>query len=173
MLPTPSQTIGPFFHHRLEGIVTADVVPPGSAGSVVVRGRVLDGEGAPVSDAMVELWQAGPDGSFPEHDGEGFTGFGRCLGDRDGWYAFTTVKPGRVDADQAPHLDLSVYARGLLQRVVTRIYFPDEVAANADDPVLSAIDERRRATLVAEPDGEGLRFDVHLSGEGETVFFVW
>ena len=173
-MSTPSQTIGPFFRHRLDGIAGADVVAPGSPGAVTLHGRVLDGEGVPLSDALVEIWQADADGAFAtSDDGHGFTGFGRSLSDGDGHYSFTTVQPGRVDADQAPHIDMSVFARGLLQRVVTRVYFPGEADTNAADPVLASVDADRRATLVAVPDGDGLRFDVHLAGEDETVFFIW
>jgi protocatechuate 3,4-dioxygenase alpha subunit len=134
---------------------------------------VLDAAGAPVPDALVEVWQADGDGDFPDADDGGFPGFGRCLVDDDGGYSFSTCKPGRVDGVQAPHVDLSVFARGLLQRVVTRVYFPDEQDANAADPVLASIDEARRSTLVAEPVDDGLRFDIHLAGERETVFFRW
>jgi protocatechuate 3,4-dioxygenase, alpha subunit len=170
--PTPSQTVGPFFSFALGRVGGPDLVPPGSPGALVLEGRVLDGEGAVVPDAVLELWQADPGGRFPD-DG---WGFGRCLTDAAGCYRFTTVKPGPVDASQAPHLDLSIFARGLLQRLVTRVYFPDEGTANADDPVLGAVaDPARRATLLARPaaDGDRLVFDVRLQGDGETVFFAW
>ena len=170
--PTPSQTVGPFFGFAFDKVGRPDLVPPGSPGSVHIEGRVLDGAGEPVPDAVVELWQADAAGRFPD-DG---WGFGRCLTDPAGGYCFTTVRPGPVDAVQAPHLDLSIFARGLLQRLVTRVYFPDHEAANAADPVLRAVaDPARRATLVARagPDASVLTFDVRLQGEGETVFFAW
>jgi protocatechuate 3,4-dioxygenase alpha subunit len=186
--PTPSQTIGPFFSFALERPGQADLVPPGAPGALVLTGRVVDGAGDPVADAVIELWQADPGGAF-RTDGGRWTGFGRNFTDGSGTYRFTIVKPGRVDDRQAPHTDVSIFARGLLQRLVTRVYFPDEVAANATDPALSAVaDPARRATLIArvDPGDDGtatstsagtaagtLRFDIRLQGEGETVFFAW
>lgn len=164
---TPSQTVGPFFHFAF-GWAGAALVDPAAPGAFVLGGRVLDGEGVPIADAVVELWQADPLGVLRD-DG---WGFGRALTDATGRYAFTTVKPGRV-AGQAPHANLSIFARGLLQRVITRVYFPDEVAANAADPVLAAIgDPRVRDTLVAVSDGRELCFDIHLQGPRETAFFL-
>jgi protocatechuate 3,4-dioxygenase alpha subunit len=172
--PTPSQTIGPFFRFGMEGMERQDLVPPGSPGAVTIFGRVFDGAGDLVPDAMVEIWQADRGGGFPPESEPGWTGFGRCLSDGDGRFRFTTVKPGRVAYDQAPHIDVSVFARGLLQRLVTRVYFPDETAANDADPLLCSIDDAAvRATLVAVDEGGRLRFDVHLQGDTETVFFVY
>lgn len=181
MLPlTPSQTVGPFFSHALPWPDGPYVVPAGTAGAFWLRGRVLDGAGDPVPDALVESWQADPAGRFahpddPRGSDVDFRGFGRCPSDADGRWAILTVRPGRVpDAAghmQAPHIDLSIFARGLLDRVVTRVYLPDEPDANAEDPVLSRIPEDRRSTLVATPEENGFRFDVHLQGERETVFF--
>jgi protocatechuate 3,4-dioxygenase alpha subunit len=147
---------------------------------------VLDGHGDPVPDGLVETWQADPDGRFDHPDDPrgaakpaipGFRGFGRSATDEHGRFAILTVKPGRLPSadgrDEAPHIDVSVFARGLLDRVVTRIYFPDETEANAADPVLASIDDARlRSTLlaVACADG-GLRFDIHLQGADETAFF--
>lgn len=167
--PTPSQTVGPFFSIGAAWMAFADLVDRTAPGAMSISGGVYDGSGGPVADAMVEIWQAGAGGQLPsEH------GFGRALTDAGGRFEFATVKPGRVDATQAPHIDVSVFARGLLQRLVTRIYFPDEGAANEADPVLASIaDPAARSTLVAVPDGDGLRFDVRLQGEGETVFFDW
>ncbi len=132
-----------------------------------------------MTDAVVETWQADPEGRFDHPDdprgpsGSGFGGFGRCLTGPDGRYRIVTVKPGAVGDGQAPHIDVSVLARGLLDRVVTRIYFPDEVAANATDPLLATVPRERRHTLVAVDDGPGsLRFDVRLRGAGETVFLA-
>jgi protocatechuate 3,4-dioxygenase alpha subunit len=181
--PTPSQTVGPFFAGALPWPDGPHVVAPGTEGAFRLSGRVLDGAGEPVPDALVETWQADPDGRFAHPDDPrggaaraGFRGFGRCPTSADGWFWVLTVKPGPVPgADgrpQAPHLDVSVFARGLLDRVVTRVYFADEPAANAADPVLQAIaDPDARATLLARPDGDGYRFDIRLQGEGETVFF--
>jgi protocatechuate 3,4-dioxygenase alpha subunit len=135
-----------------------------------VGGRVLDGAGEPVPDALVETWQADPGGS-------GFRGFGRCATDAEGRWAVRTVKPRPLPtADggrEAPHLDVSVFARGLLGRLVTRVYFPDEAEANAADPLLASIqDPAARARLVATPDGDRLRFDIRLQGDQETPFLA-
>jgi protocatechuate 3,4-dioxygenase alpha subunit len=143
------------------------VVAPGTEGAIVLRGYVLDGDGVPVPDALLETWQADPDGGFDP----GFRGFGRCPTDEDGAWEITTLKPGPVGDGQAPHIDVSVLARGLLDRVITRIYFADEAEANAADPVLSRLSEPQRATLVAEPEDGGYRFDIHLQGAHETTFF--
>jgi protocatechuate 3,4-dioxygenase alpha subunit len=175
---TPTQTVGPFFAHCLPWPDGPDVVAEGTAGAFWLRGRVLDGAGEPVPDALVETWQADPSGHFDHAEdvpGTPFRGFGRSPTDAQGRYAIRTLKPGRVPGPdgrpQAPHLDVSVFARGLLDRVVTRVYFPDEAAANAEDPVLAGLPEHRRATLVAGPAEDGYRFDVRLQGAHETVFF--
>ena len=160
--PTPSQTIGPFFGFGLAWLHGRQLVPPESPGAVVISGRVLDGTGAPVPDAVVEMFQVGPQR------------FGRALTDPAGRYRFVTTKPGPVDERQAPHLEVSVFARGLLQRCWTRCYFPDEGVANRADPLLQAIpDPDRVATLVAVSEAGALRFDIRLQGEQETVFFDW
>ena len=158
---------------------------PDDPGAIRIEGTVHDGGGAPLNDALVEIWQANRAGRYahPEDTREelpledGFTGFGRCGTDADGRFGFVTVKPGTVPGPdgrpQAPHIDVSVLARGLLKRLVTRIYFPDEDDANAADPVLASVDPALRSTLVAVPDGDGvLRFDIHLQGDRETVFFA-
>ena len=180
---TPSQTIGPFFAVGLIWPDGPDVVPEGTPGAVRIGGRVLDGQGDPVADALVETWQADPQGRFPHPDDprgpgdRGFRGFGRCATDAEGRWAVRTVKPGPLPAPdggaEAPHLDVSVFARGLLGRLVTRIYFPDEAEANAADPVLAAIeDPAARARLVAVADADGLRFDIRLQGDQETPFLA-
>jgi protocatechuate 3,4-dioxygenase, alpha subunit len=171
--PTPSQTVGPFFACGLSWMDGRDLVAPGAPGAVSLVGRVLDGDGAGVPDALVEIWQADASGRFGEESGAGWTGFGRCPTDDDGGYRFTTVKPAPVDGDQAPHIDVSVFARGLLQRLVTRVYFPDEERANRTDPVLASVDGQARRTLVATAEGDVLRFDIHLQGDAETVFFEY
>ena len=220
---TPSQTIGPFLAIGLPWPDGPFVVPEGTPGAITISGLVLDGAGEPVPDALIETWQAAPDGSFAHPDDPrgpgaarrpapglapgrtvpvpgrgcgcraggcgcraggagtaGFRGFGRCPTDGDGRYRIITLRPGALPGPdgraEAPHLDVSVFARGLLDRVVTRIYFPDEAAANAADPVLAAItSDDRRATLiaVAEPGaGPGtFRFDIRLQSGRETVFF--
>jgi protocatechuate 3,4-dioxygenase, alpha subunit len=180
---TPSQTVGPFLGIGLTWDDGADVVPDGTPGAVWLRGRLYDGQGAPVPDGLVETWQADPDGGF-DHPADprgavsradGFRGFGRCPTGPDGQWAIRTVKPGPVPAadgtPQAPHIDVSVFARGLLDRVVTRVYFADEADANATDPVLSAVPATRRGTLVAERTQDGYHMDIRLQGEHETVFF--
>jgi protocatechuate 3,4-dioxygenase, alpha subunit len=182
---TPSQTIGPFLHIELPYEGEEALVPPNHRGAIRLVGSIFDGEGQPVDDALVEIWQANAAGRYvhPEDTREdlpleeGFTGFGRCATDSEGRFEFITVKPGPVpgpdDRPQAPHIDVSVFARGLLNRLVTRIYFPDEAEANAADPVLSLIeDEAKRETLIARPEDGALRFDIHLQGEDETTFFV-
>jgi len=181
---TPSQTVGPFLHMALSWVGGQYVVPAAAPGGVWLRGRVLDGAGDPVGDALVETWQADPDGRFDHPDDprgaakpavEGFTGFGRCPTADDGSYGIFTVKPGRLPTPdggtEAPHLDVSVLGRGMLNRVVTRVYFPDEAEANAADPVLAAIEPPRRATLVATDGPGGLHHDIRLQGDDETVFF--
>lgn len=180
--PTPSQTVGPYLHIGLTWDDGANVVPDNTDGVLTIRGRVYDGLGEAILDGMIETWQADARGRFahPEAVGatemaenlepKGFRAFGRAV-TLDGEYEIRTVKPGRVDAQQAPHIDVSVFARGMLNRCVTRIYFPDEGPANAADPLLSQVPEARRATLVARDEGEHLRFDIHLQGNEETVFF--
>ncbi len=182
---TPSQTVGPFLHIGLPWADGPFVVPEGTPGAVRITGTVIDGAGQPVPDAIVETWQADPDGRFAHPDDPrgaqqsalaGFRGFGRCPTDEQGRYEILTVKPGPLPAPEggleAPHLNVSVFARGLLDRLVTRLYFPDEAEANAADPVLNAIQDSRRGTLVARHDGDGYRFDIHMQGENETVFFA-
>ncbi len=172
--PTPSQTIGPFFHDALLEKDLTKLVPPDHPGAIRIEGAVYDGAGEPVPDAMVEVWQADPAGRYGSED---FSGFGRSRTDAGGGFAFVTVKPGPVtDQDgtlQAPHVNVVVFARGLLRQVITRLYFPDEGEANAGDPVLSSIgDAGLRETLVARDEGGGAyRFDVRLQGEGQTAFF--
>jgi protocatechuate 3,4-dioxygenase, alpha subunit len=172
---TPSQTIGPFLSIGLPWPDGPDVVPEGTRNEVTISGRVFDGAGEPVPDAMVETWQADPDGRFDHPDDprgpvSGWRGFGRCPTDDDGGYAIRTVLPGALPGE-APHLDVSVFARGLLHRVVTRIYFPEHAGAHAADPVLASIPEHRRHTLVAHASDGGYLFDIRLQGAEETVFF--
>jgi protocatechuate 3,4-dioxygenase alpha subunit len=179
---TPSQTVGPYYSIGLTWEDGSWVVPEGTPGAFWIRGRVLDGEGELVPDAIVESWQADPEGRYNHPDdprgaeARDFRGFARAPTIPDGGFEIHTVKPGPVPgpdgSTQAPHLEVSVFARGLLNRVVTRIYFADEGERNAADPVLQSVPEERRSTLLAEPSEDGYRFDVHLQGEGETVFFA-
>jgi protocatechuate 3,4-dioxygenase alpha subunit len=176
---TPSQTVGPYFSIGLPWPDGPNAVADGTPGAITVSGVVYDGAGEPVPDALIETWQADPDGRFADLHGHGgpselagFRGFARSGHEEgDGSYAIRTVKPGAVDG-QAPHIDVSVFARGMLQRCVTRIYFPDETEANAADPVLASVPAGRRDTLVAERSEGGYRFDIRLQGPGETVFFA-
>jgi protocatechuate 3,4-dioxygenase alpha subunit len=178
-----SQTIGPYLRIGLEWMVIEDLAPSGVAGERVrIEGRVFDGDGKPVNDAAVEIWQANSLGKYasPEDAQEkplesGFRGYGRCLTDESGAFRFRTIKPGRVpgpDANlQAPHVVVTVFMRGLLKQLVTRMYFPDE-PSNADDPILKRVPADRRATLVAKKTGDtALQWNVHLQGADETVFF--
>jgi protocatechuate 3,4-dioxygenase, alpha subunit len=161
--PTPSQTVGPFFalglclrpHHAL--------VDPGRAEAIRLGGRVTDGAGEPVFDAMVEIWQADAEGGH----GDGF-GWGRCGTDADGRFEFVTVKPG---GEGAPYATLLVFARGLLKPLMTRVYFPGE-PANEADPLLSALTDAERAGLMAVAADCGYRFDIHLQGDHQTTFLA-
>jgi protocatechuate 3,4-dioxygenase, alpha subunit len=190
---TPSQTVGPFFKYGLtpdgkydwNDAFTSNLVTPDASGERIrVEGRLFDGDGAPVPDAMLEIWQADAQGRFadPQDDrgvpNTAFRGFGRCGTDANGGYAFDTIKPGPVpDPDgkpQAPHILLAIFARGMLLQLYTRIYFDSE-AANAADPVLALVPAGRRGTLIAaRKAGNGgaiYRFDIRLQGDNETVFF--
>ncbi len=180
---TPSQTVGPFFAIGLPWENGPLVVPSGTPGAITIVGAVYDGHGEPVPDSLLETWQADPEGHFADLHGHGgpsrlsgFRGFARCATDEHGRFALVTVKPGAVplpqDGAQAPHIDVSVFARGMLNRCVTRIYFADEGDANASDPVLQTVAPERRPTLIARPSDDGYSFDIHLQGPEETVFFA-
>lgn len=189
---TPSQTVGPFFAYGLTpeqygypltSIAGGDLATSDADGErISIEGRVLDGAGEPIPDAMVEIWQADGQGRYahphdPRGSNTGFKGFGRVgTGtDPDCRFIFRTVKPGSVDGRQAPHINVIVFARGLLLHAYTRIYFSDEAEANARDPVLAVVPPERRSTLIAERQetvsGVVYRFDIHMQGEAETVFF--
>jgi len=183
LLLTPSQTTGPFVAISFERSTVENVAPEGVSGErCLIRGRVLDGDGKPVDDAVVEIWQANAHGRYahPEDTREkllenGFRGFGRALTDHNGAFRFSTIKPGQVpgpgDRLQAPHLVVVVLMRGLLKHLATRVYFPDD-PANADDPILVLVPAERRSTLIArEVDTGVLEWDIVLQGENETVFF--
>ncbi|MBK1786496.1 protocatechuate 3,4-dioxygenase subunit alpha [Prauserella cavernicola] len=174
-MSTPSQTVGPYLGLGLPWDDGPSVVDEGTPGAVWIRGVVYDGAGKLVPDALIETWQADADGRFDHPDDprgatSGFRGFGRCPTNDEGEYGIRTVVPGALPGE-APHINVSVFARGLLHRVVTRIYFPGNAEANAADPVLAAVPEDRRGTLIATESGDGYTFDVRLQGEGETVFF--
>jgi protocatechuate 3,4-dioxygenase, alpha subunit len=155
---TPSQTVGPFLSIGLPFEQGPFAVPEGTPGAIRISGRVLDGAGEVVPDALVETWQAG------------LELFARCPTDARGAWFVVTLPPEPVDG-QAPHLAVSLFARGLLHRVVTRIYLAEHAAAHPDDPVLARVPAGRRGTLIAEPTRDGHRFDIRIQGPGETVFF--
>ena len=157
MTPTPSQTVGPFFGFALPFPDDANAVSSGSEGAIRIEGQVLDGHDEPVPDALLEVWQ-----------GEQFA---RCRTDSEGAFHFTLSRP-EASAGAAPFLNVTVFARGLLRQVCTRMYFPDEGAANEADPALARVDPARRHTLIARKDAGALHFDVRLQGEDETVFFA-
>ncbi len=189
---TPSQTVGPYFKYGLtpgsdyawNDAFGNDLVTPDVSGERIrIVGQVFDGEGKVIPDSMMEIWQADAQGRFADPQdtraapNAAFKGFGRCGADKNGGFEFRTIKPGPVPGPngelQAPHILLAVFARGMTQQAITRIYFADE-AANAADPILALVPEERRVTLLAarEPgDGVTYRFDVHLQGDRETVFF--
>jgi protocatechuate 3,4-dioxygenase alpha subunit len=156
LLPTPSQTVGPFFGFALPFAAGPDA----TAGAAVIRidGQLLDGAGDPVPDGLIEMW--------------GAQQFVRCRTDAEGAFHFTVSKPQSARDDEAPHLEVNVFARGLLRHLATRLYFPDEEAANASDRTLELVDPSRRQTLIAISEGVALRFDIRLQGESETVFFA-
>ncbi|MGH6968350.1 MAG: protocatechuate 3,4-dioxygenase subunit alpha [Stellaceae bacterium] len=189
LIPTATQTAGPFFHFGLVRPEWADLADGGKAKGdrIVLEGRVTDGDGSPLPDAIVEIWHANAAGKYAHPDDKQdkpldphFRGFGRVFTDKDGIYLFTTVKPGAVpgrgNALQAPHIAVSIAARGLLHHLFTRVYFAGE-SLNASDPVLATIDDpARQRTLIAAPNGKAngaavWRFDIALQGKGETVFF--
>jgi len=160
---TPSQTVGPFFSFGLCARPQHELVDPGRADALRIAGRVFDGAGEPVVDAMVEIWQADAEGGHRD----GF-GWGRSGTDAAGRYAFVTLKPGR---EGAPFVTVLVFARGLLKPVMTRIYFPDE-PGNAADALLAALTDAERAGLTAVAENGGMRFDIHLQGERQTTFLA-
>ena len=172
-IPTPGQTVGPFFHYALPYDGDRDLVAPGTPGSVRLHGTVTDGAGAPVPDALVEIWQADPDGKVVarsgslRRDGHTFTGFGRASTDPEGEYTFTTLAPGAADGG-LPFFAVTVFARGLLNRLFTRAYLP--LVDGATDTLLASLSEDRRRTLVCAADAHGYVFDIRLMGERETVF---
>lgn len=190
-LATPSQTVGPYFSMRLTGEGENVLTTPETLGARIrIEGRVLDGDRQHIEDALVELWQADSAGHY-HHPADtradvpadpAFTGFGRCASDfLTGAYSFLTIKPGPVPHPdggmQAPHLSLTIQARGMLNPTFTRVYFPDEAQANASDPVLQSVPEARRSTLIAElvqgtdSPVPTYRFDIRYQGDDETVFF--
>jgi len=177
LTPTPGQTVGPFFGYALPYAKDRELLPPGSPGSIRLQGTVYDGAGHPIPDAILEIWQADADGNVAHEtgslvrDGYTFTGFGRTAVGNTGTFTFTTVNPGPTEAGAAPFIAVAVFARGLMNRLFTRVYLPEDEAALSQDRLLGSLDAERRRTLIArrDPDG-GLSWDIRLQGEGETVF---
>jgi protocatechuate 3,4-dioxygenase alpha subunit len=186
LTPTPSQTVGPFFHLGCTDNASCRTLVTGDTKGERIRliCRVFDGDGVPVPDAMLEIWQANAEGRYNHSDDTqkkaldpSFSGFGRLASEANGVCVFETIKPGRVPGNnnsvQAPHINISVFARGVLKRLPTRIYFAG-ATANAEDPVLALVSADGRATLMAHnstDNSSDWRFDIHLCGENETVFF--
>ena len=180
LTPTPGQTIGPFYGYALPFPGGEALVDRSHPGAVRLHGTVYDGAGAPVPDSLLEIWQADERGAVASapgsllRDGYTFTGWGRAAVDNAGAFAFTTVNPGPTGPGKAAFIQLVVFARGLLNRLFTRIYLPEDEAALAADPLLASLPEERRRTLIARREADGsLRFDVRLQGEGETVFLSY
>lgn len=185
---TPSQTVGPYFAYgltpdqygySLKSVVQPDTTDDSTPGERIrIIGQVLDGNGLPINDAMVEIWQADAEGNYASQEKNPlFKGFARVgTGtDPDNRFWFDTIKPGAPEDGQAPHLNVIVFMRGLLTHVYTRIYFSDESEKNQNDPVLNSVDQNRRDTLIAarKETGSGVvyAFDIHMQGDKETVFF--
>ncbi|MGW5105959.1 protocatechuate 3,4-dioxygenase subunit alpha [Nocardia sp. NPDC004123] len=183
--PTPSQTVGPYLHIALSWPDGPDVVSPGTESAITITVTVLDGHREPIADALVETWQADTNGIFGHPDDPRaqsnplFRGFGRCAADTTGTTRFTTIKPGPNPTpdgeNEAPHLNISIFARGMLNRLITRLYFPDEGAANSFDPVLSSLPESQRPKLIAIATDNGYHLDVVVQDDdpdgAETPFF--
>lgn len=175
--PTPGQTVGPFYGYALPYPGDNALVPPGSARAVRLHGTVYDGAGEPIPDALLEIWQADENGVVPAVSGSlardafTFTGFGRTAVDNEGGFTFSTVNPGPSEPGKAAFISVVIFARGLLNRLFTRIYLPDDADALRADPFLAGLSQDERSTLVAAREADGsLRFDIRLQGERETVF---
>lgn len=180
LTPTPGQTIGPFYGYALPFEKDNELVNQAHPNSVRLHGVVCDGNGEIIPDALLEIWQADEHGNVVSRegslvrDGYTFTGWGRAAVDNAGHYTFTTVNPGATDEGKAPFIMLTVFARGLLNRLFTRIYLPEDTTALARDPLLVSLSEAERATLIATREADGsLRFDIRLQGENETVFLSY
>lgn len=189
--PTPGQTVGPFFHGALPFPGGSELAPAAHPDAVRLHGGVYDVAGQPIPDALIELWQPGPDGLIVHQPGSlrragpagagpdlapPFTGWGRTATDSAGRYGFTTLRPGASAADRPAFFALTVFARGLLDRLFTRAYLPDSTAegpAGIADPLLSGLDSWRRETLFCTTESGGYRFDIHLQGPAETVFLEY
>lgn len=177
LVPTPGQTVGPFYGYALPFEKDSELLAPGSPGSIRLQGTVYDGAGDTVPDAILEIWQPDADGKVVQktgslvRDGYTFTGWGRGAVGYSGVFTFTTVNPGPMSPGAAAFISVAVFARGLTNRLFTRIYLPENEDALAKDPLLSSLDPGRRRTLIARRDTDGgLTWDIHLQGPDETVF---
>ncbi len=176
---TPGQTVGPFYGYALPYPGDNELVPTGHRDAIRLHGTVYDGAGDPVPDALIEIWQTDAGGEVSraegslDRDGWTFTGFGRAAVDGVGHYTFTTVRPGPREAGAPAFFAMTIFARGLLNRLFTRVYLPEDGDALASDTLLGSLPEDRRATLVATADEHGYRFDVRFQGDGETVFLAF
>jgi protocatechuate 3,4-dioxygenase alpha subunit len=178
LYPTPGQTVGPFFAYSLPYVGGGELVPPAHPDAIRLHGYAYDGAGQVLPDALIEIWQTDADGKIVQQegslhrDGWTFTGWGRAATDNSGHFTFSTLRPGPSRPDGPSFFAVTVFARGLLDRLYTRAYLPGE--ALASDPLLTSLDAARRETLIAVPDkaddGRSFRFDIRLQGEGETVF---
>jgi protocatechuate 3,4-dioxygenase alpha subunit len=171
---TPSQTVGPYFSLGMDALIVSDIAGKAKGARYTIRGKVFDGEGKRVPDAVIEFWQANETGKYAD---PAFTGFGRVATDAEGGYSITTIKPGRVPGPgatmQAPHIAVTVFMRGMLKQAMSRIYFPAD-PDNGSDPVLHLVPAERRDTLIAKavPGHAGvLEWNVVVQGKDETVFF--
>lgn len=180
LTPTPAQTVGPFFGFALPYAGGEALVERSHPGAVRLHGTVYDGDGVPIPDALLEIWQPDEHGVIPQQpgslnrDGYTFTGWGRAAVDMVGHYSFTTVEPGSTGDGVASYFLLTVFARGLMDRLFTRVYLPDSTEALQQDKLLASVPENRRGTLLATRESGGdLRFDIHLQGEKETVFLTY
>ncbi|MBX6389883.1 MAG: protocatechuate 3,4-dioxygenase subunit alpha [Frankia sp.] len=178
--PSPAQTIGPYYAMALEYPDGPDVAPAGHPDTIVLHGGVYDGAGVPIPDALLEFWQLAPDGSVPgvpgslRRDGLGFTGFGRVSANGAGRWRLRTLPPGAPAGGGLPHIAVTVFARGLLSNLFTRIYLPADAAEPERDPLLAGLPPEQRATLIAVAESERVfRFDIRLQGPGETVFLTY
>lgn len=177
LAPTPGQTVGPFFHYGLSYPKSSELASPGHRNTIRLHGNVFDGAGAPVPDALIEVWQADNTGALPTADGSlhrdgwTFTGWGRAATDAGGHYSFSTVSPGNTAPGQAPFFAMTIFARGLLDALFTRAYLP--YGNLAGETLLASLSEERRNTLICQSERSGYRFDVHLQGAQETVFLAY
>lgn len=179
LVATPGHTIGPFYGYALPYDGGDQLVPPHHPAAIQLTGRVLDGNGDPVVDSLLEIWQADENGNISQEpgslrrDGFTFTGWGRTATDNTGRYSFTTVEPGASHGDHAPFIAMTVFARGLLNRLFTRVYLPGDDTALTADRLLASLPPARRSTLIASLDDNVLTFDVVLQGQDETVFLTY